>query len=139
MKWLIVALVAGGDDGDQPAPDRADADRRSKAGAGEPSAPASGDETVELAFRVLSPVQVCLVGGGGEALVDGQVLGEGDRERFERESFDLRFPSGFDPDGLVLRVAGEHRTLPKVRGPAAFEITPPHHVATARRPGKDCP
>jgi Helix-turn-helix domain len=137
---LAVALVAGGDDGEKAAPGRAGKDRGARAGAGKASAPAGGgDKTVKLAFRVLSPVQVCLVGGGGQPLIDGQVLGEGDRERFERKSFDLRFPSGFDPDRIVLRVAGEHRTLPKARGPAAFAITPPHRIAAAPRPGEDCP
>jgi len=134
---LVAALVAGGDD-DAPAPDRGDGERGVKAGGGAPRAGAGG-ETVKLAFRVLSPVQVCLVGGGGEPLIDGQLLGTGDRERFERESFDLRFPSGFDPDAIVLRVAGEHRPLPRTRGPAAFELTPPHHLVAVGRPGTDCP
>jgi len=135
---LVVVLVTGGDDSEAPPSDRGEADHGAKARAGGAGGREAGG-TVELAFRVLSPVEVCLVGGGGEALIDGQLLGAGDRERFERESFELRFPSGFDPDGIVLRVAGERRNLPRVRGPAAFELTPPHHLTRARRPGVDCP
>ena len=101
--------------------------------------PPDGKGTVELAFRVRDPVEVCLVGGGGEALIDGQLLSVDDRERFERKSFELRFPAGFEPDQLALKVAGHSRRLPRVQGPAAFAITPPRHLVAARRPGEDCP
>jgi hypothetical protein len=97
------------------------------------------DGTVKLALNVHDPVEVCLLGGGGEALIDGQVLAAGTEEQYERHSFSLRFPSGFAPDEFRLEVAGEKRILPKVDGPAAFTITPPRHVRAARTPGKVCP
>lgn len=137
---LVAALIVGSDDPDPAGREGADEPRGDAAAAdGGGGAPAADAGTIELAFRVRSPVEVCLVGGGGEALIDGQLLGAGDRERFERESFELRFPAGFEPDQIALRVAGEHRTLPRARGPAAFKLTPPDRLKRAARPGMDCP
>ena len=134
---IIVALIAGGDDS-EPAPRE-----HTDGGPAEDKAPAGNSRpthgTVELAFRVRDPVEVCLVGGGGDALIDGQLLSAGDRERFERQSFELRFPAGFEPDQLALKIAGQSRLLPREQGPAAFAITPPRHLVAARRPGEDCP
>ena len=60
--------------------------------------------TVTLALSIHEPVQVCLVGGGGEALIDGQVLNPGDEESYERKQFQLRFPGGFSPEQFDLEV-----------------------------------
>ncbi len=133
---VIVALIVGGDESEPPPREPAEAPQ---AGDGAAAKAPDGKGTVELAFRVRDPVEVCLVGGGGEALIDGQLLSVDDRERFERKSFELRFPAGFEPDQLALKVAGHSRRLPRVQGPAAFAITPPRHLVAARRPGEDCP
>lgn len=98
-----------------------------------------GGGTVKLALNVHDPVEVCLLGGGGEALIDGQVLAAGTEERYERHKFELRFPSGFDPSEFRLEIEGEKRILPRVDGPAAFEVTPPRRVRAAKPPGKTCP
>ena len=95
--------------------------------------------TVALELHLHAPVEVCLLGGGGEALIDGQVLPAGDRESFERKEFKLRFPSGFTNDQLSVKIAGNKRLLPKLDGPAAYGITAPQHVKTLKPPGESCP
>ena len=95
--------------------------------------------TVTLGLSIHAPVQVCLVGGGGEALIDGQVLNAGDEESYERKQFSLRFPSGFDPDQLTVQINGNKRVLPKAKGPIAYDVIAPQRVVAAGPPGKECP
>ena len=133
---LLVALMSG----DDPKPEPKDAGADAGAGASHAGADSGSGETVALAMRVHDPVEVCLVGAGGGALVDGQVLAPGDHERFVRRGFALRFPSGFEPAQLSLDIGGRHRTLPRVRGPVAFSIEPPARLRQlSRRPGRGCP
>ena len=94
---------------------------------------------MKLQLVVRNPVEVCLLGGGGEALIDGQVLPAGDHEEFERREFALRFPSGFAGDQLTVKIAGDKRLLPKADGPAAYKITAPQHVRALKPPGQSCP
>jgi cytoskeleton protein RodZ len=94
---------------------------------------------VALELHLHEPVEVCLLGGAGEALIDGQVLPAGDRESFEREEFQLRFPSGYGGDQLTVKIAGNKRLLPKADGPAAYKITAPQRVRTLKPPGQSCP
>jgi transcriptional regulator with XRE-family HTH domain len=135
--FLVIGLLGEDESGDGGSAQRA------AGGGGEQTKPARqaegprGTVTLELAIR--EPVQICLLGGGGEALIDGQVLNAGDRESFERKRFQLRFPSGFDPDHFRLKLAGERRLLPRADGPAAYEIIAPRHVEMAKAPGKECP
>jgi hypothetical protein len=95
--------------------------------------------TVMLALAIDEPVEVCLLGGGGEALIDGQVLAAGTEEAYERRRFELRFPQGFDASQFRLQIAGKKRRLPKADGPAAYEIVAPQRVRTAPPPGEECP
>ena len=97
----------------------------------------SGPVTLDLNLH--EPVEICLLGGAGGALIDGQVLPAGDHESFERKQFELRFPSGYAGDQLTVKIAHNKRLLPKVDGPAAYEITAPQHVRTLKPPGKSCP
>jgi hypothetical protein len=130
---VVVALV-GGDD-EQPAKERAgDGGHRGNRGAPKPKG------TVELALAIKAPVEVCLVGGGDEALIDGQVLAAGDHERFERQSFELRFPKGFDAEQLKVKLDGDERQLPQAGGPATYEIVAPRHLTlAAKAPRERCP
>lgn len=130
-----IGLLGGGDDGDGPRRDPGPGQEQ-KRRARNP-APAGG--SVELGLSIHEPVQICLVGGGGQALIDGQLLNAGDEESFERERFELRFPAGFDPDALTLRLGGKPRTLPKADGPASYEIIAPQRVVPGDPPGKQCP
>jgi cytoskeleton protein RodZ len=94
---------------------------------------------VALELHLHEPVEVCLLGGGGEALIDGQVLPAGDREKFERKEFQLRFPSGYGADQLTVKIGGNKRVLPKADGPAAYKIIAPQRVRTLKPPGQSCP
>ena len=95
--------------------------------------------TVAIGLSIHEPVQVCLIGGGGKALIDGQVLNAGDEESYERERFELRFPGGFEPSQFTLDIAGKPRKLPKAEGPAAYEIIAPQRVVPTDAPGDKCP
>jgi cytoskeleton protein RodZ len=152
-RWLlpaliIVAVLAGlivvglltGDDDDAPA-DRERTERPQGGGGGDR---AGGDKpprgTVSLRLTARRPVEVCLVGGGGEALIDGQVLAAGTEDQFRRRRFELRFPRGFEPAQIDVEVAGKPRRLPRASGPAAFEIVAPKRVNAIDPPAKEaCP
>ena len=132
---VLVVVLAGGGDEEEPARQAAggkrERDRREEV---------KPKGTVELALAVKAPVEVCLLGGAGEALIDGQVLSAGDHERFERQEFELRFPKGFDRDQLKVKLDGNERSLPKASGPVAYEIVAPRHLALAAKPPKErCP
>ena len=137
---VVIALTAGDDEPDQADPGAADQPRNGGRGGGDGgkgATPAAG--TVELALKIREPVEVCLLGGGGEALIDGQVLPAGSREQFKRKRFELRFPAGFGADQLEVRVDGEPASLPRRDGPAAYSINPPARVRALGPPGMRCP
>lgn len=137
---LVVLSDDDGRDGErrrQAGADRQADQRQADGGRRERERGSSGP--VELAIRVREPLELCLVGGGGEALIDGQVLAAGTRERYVRERFELRFASGFDADQLRLVIGGQRRAL-AAEGPAAFEITAPARVERVEpRGGRGCP
>lgn len=157
-RWLVAAgliaavlagLVAVGllsaDDESEPARDR---ERPAAAGGGGDGASRDGGDgaatrprgTVSLRLRAREPVEVCLVGGGGEALIDRQVLAEGTEDEFRRRRFELRFPAGFEPGQVDVEIAGKPRRLPRANGPAAYEIVAPKRVEAVEPPAKeDCP
>lgn len=135
---ILAAIgVLGGDDDDAGSSRGGDGAKQERKQRDHGAAPASG--TVALGLSIHEPVQICLLGGGDQALIDGQVLNAGDEESFERERFELRFPSGFDPAQFTLEIAGKPRTLPKASGPAAYEIIAPQRVVPGDPPGKQCP
>ncbi|MBA2523304.1 MAG: helix-turn-helix domain-containing protein [Solirubrobacterales bacterium] len=78
---VILGSIGGSDD---PAPAPADTERPRPA-QGEKGGPAkNSNDPVPIALTVepLDAMQVCLVGGSGEALIDGQMLAPGAAERF---------------------------------------------------------
>jgi hypothetical protein len=147
--WLLLGLgalaVAGlllvigltGDDSPRER-DRRGGERRGQGDGGKGNAERPRG-TVTLALAVDEPVEVCLLGGGGEALIDGQVLAAGTEEAYERRRFELRFPQGFDANQFRLEIAGKKRRLPRADGPAAYEIVAPQRVRPAAPPGGECP
>ena len=145
---LLVLGLTGGDDepaGERRGDSRQSArkeerreERRRERRAEERRVGAAADR-VELELVVSSPVAVCLLGGQGQELIDGQVLAAGSEERFEAERFELRFPSGYDREFFELRVAGEPVRVPETQGPTAFTIKPPARVRRAPEPGSSCP
>ena len=94
---------------------------------------------VTLGLAIDAPVEVCLLGEGSEALIDGQVLAAGTRDEYRAKRFSLRFPAGFEPDQLKLSLDGRPRRLPRVGGPAAFRIAGPARIREAPPPGRSCP
>jgi hypothetical protein len=132
---LVIALVGPGDEDKAGSPDGStDGHNRGHGRAPKP------EGTVELGLAIHEPVEVCLLGGGKEALIDGQVLAAGDRESFERQRFELRFPKGFDPAQLTVKLDGRERRLPKAGGPATYEIVAPQHLKLAtHKPRQACP
>jgi hypothetical protein len=139
---ITIGLLTGGDDAPAPDPDRGGpAESTDRGGRGDNrDARSANDKTVVLELRVREPVEVCLVGGGGEALIDRQVLAAGTEDEFERRRFELRFPGGFEPRQLEVTIAGESRRLPRATGPAAYEIVAPKRVETVDPPAReDCP
>lgn len=135
---LAVIGLTGSDDDQRP-----ERQRRQAGGQGDGGKGGSKGErpkgTVNLALSIDEPVEVCLLGGGGEALIDGQVLAAGTEEAYERRKFELRFPKGFDGDQFRLKLGGKKRLLPKAEGPAAYRIVAPQRVRAAPAPGKKCP
>jgi Helix-turn-helix domain len=134
---LLVIGLAGSDDERPDRQRRQAADKRDGGNGGSKSEGPKG--TVTLALSISEPVEVCLLGGGGEALIDGQVLAAGTEESYERREFELRFPKGFDGDQFRLEIAGRRRLLPKAEGPAAYRIVAPQRVRPASPPGEECP
>jgi hypothetical protein len=130
---LVVALAGSGDE-EEPARARPGDRHRGERRAVKP------EGTVELALVIREPVEVCLLGGAEGALIDGQVLPAGGHESFEREQFELRFPKGFDPAQLKLKLDGDERRLPKADGPATYEIVAPRHLRlSGKQPKESCP
>lgn len=147
---LVIGLVGGGDeetpghDGRQKAAreqrqegqrKQARQERRQKATTPAPEEPKS----VTLGLVVREDVQVCLLGGGGEVLIPGQVLSAGTEEHFTQPRFDLRFPSGYDVEQFRLELDGKPARLGETTGPAAFEIEPGARPRPAATPGPECP
>lgn len=131
-----VALLAGGSGDEEPEAPRPAGDG-GKAARGEP---AKAQGPAALRMRVRRPVEVCLVGGGGEALIDRQVLAAGSVEQFTRRRFELRFPQGVDPRQLRLEVSGKPVRVARSRRPAAYAIVGSDRVRTVKAPAKeDCP
>ena len=102
-------------------------------------AEARAQNRVELALQVKSAVQVCLLSGSGEVLIASQVLSAGSEERFARERFELRFPSGYDRGQFDLRLNGDVTRLPELSGPAAFAIEPGKRPDQIDTPETGCP
>lgn len=136
---VVVAVIAvfGGDDDSEPARPAASGENARKAE--RERQPDSDGELVRLELRVRKPVEVCLLGAEGQALIDGQLLSAGSRDAFASESFQLRFPAGFDRDQVELELDGERARLPRIDGPARLRITPPARVREASPPGESCP
>ena len=137
LALIIVGLLTDEDEASSPV-GSSPPPGASNGGAQDPAANLS-KETVRMRLVVNAPVEVCLVGGEGNALIDGQVLAAGTREEYRGRLLELRLPSGFEPGQLRLKLNDHLAPLPPADGPAAFEITPPARVSKASPPGRSCP
>lgn len=139
---VAAILVAGGDD----RPGRGDRAARHAAGGkrgekhrGEGKAASKPEQTTTVALSIKDSVEVCLLGGSGRPLV-AQVLAPGTKESYTRHEFELRFPSGFEPDQFKLEIGGHRRLLPKAKGAVAYTIEAPKRVTRlSRPPDEECP
>lgn len=132
---LLVGLLGGDDEGGDP-------ERRPAAGrehdGGRSAAPRPGEPAV-LRLSVRREVQICLLSGAGEVLIDGQSLSPGTEERFRRDRFELRFPGGYEREQFQLTLGRRPVRLPDAAARAAFEIEPGSPVRPLERPGRGCP
>ena len=139
---VVAAIVlAGGED----RPGRGDREARHARGKGrdkhrgEGKASSKPGQTTTLALSMKDSVEVCLLGGSGRPLI-AQVLAPGTKESYTRHEFELRFPSGFEPDQFKLEIGGHSRLLPKAKGAVAYAIEAPKKVTRlSRPPDEECP
>ena len=71
----------------------------------------------DVSLTAITPTQVCLLGAGGEPLIDNQVLGAGAKESY---SGSKRYRLTIGPGGVTLKVGSGKRKL-EVSRPASFE------------------
>lgn len=144
---LLVGLLGGDDEGGEPerrpeARGKQDGPRDDRRhGSGEKEgrgAPRPGGPGL-LRLTAESSIQVCLLSGSGEALIQGQVLSPGTEEQFQRDRFELRFPSGYERSQFGLTLDGRRVRLPKSAPRAAFEIEPGSRPRELEPPGRACP
>lgn len=135
-----IGLLVGGDDSEQgPREKRAGKARPAGKGGGSGGGKAKPEGEVTLSLHAREAVEVCLT-SGGRALIDRQVLAAGSRDEFRRPRFSLRFPTGFAPRQIELKLDGVERRLPPADGPAAYDIVAPKRIEAVEPPKKEgCP
>ena len=94
---LLWVLGSGGDDGEEGNSARPAKMGKKQGGGGGKEKDKGGLEPVDISVEPLTSVQVCLVGGSDDALLDSQILSEGDLEQFGGEKrYRLDLASGGD-------------------------------------------
>jgi len=143
----VVAIVAGvlaligltGNGDERRGQDRGGRERGAADGERDRSKDVGDAEPFTLALAVEEPVEVCLLDEAERELVDGQVLPAGSQESFTAQGFELRFPRGYGRASIDLVVDGQPRQLPRLDGPAAFELRSAKRLKRAPAPGLGCP
>lgn len=80
---VLLGLLGGDDDSGDPGPSTPTKMGKKRGDAGkERKKDEGGLEPVDVSVEPLASIQVCLVGGSNDALLDSQVLSEGDLEQF---------------------------------------------------------
>ena len=158
--WLIAALVVGlvalllalglwggsDDDGGGEAgkgaagAHRGDGKGGGAGGGADGAKPGEGGEdvpdTVELDLAPRTEAEICLVNRGGAVLIDNQVLGPGDDEKFEADAFDLSI--GFGKVELTINGRGES-VKAKSDSPVTYRVTPNGLRQPVPDADPDCP
>jgi len=137
---VILGLLAGDDDASDPdgreraVPTKAAQKRASKKL--EKGSGGSADlEPVDLRIEPLASVQVCLVGGSDDALIDAQVLPAGTPEEFSGErSYRLDLATG----GTVKLEVGKEAQKLEVSKASSFEVDS-NGIRDVDYAGPDCP
>lgn len=116
---LVIAIgLAGGDDEpSMPEPNQgADSAQRRQASQTAAPAPKSG---VEVRLAATGEVWVCLLDGGEETLIDGEILEEGaDAGPFRSSRFEVALGNG----SVEMTVDGKEAALPPSSSPVGYEI-----------------
>lgn len=123
---LLVLGLTGGEDGEQrPVPAAEKGPRREQA-TPEPERKREPEPPPKLSLSLEGtgpvPIQVCLLNGEGERLLDAS-LAPGERREFEAYRYQLRFPNGLDLNQVEVRA--EDQTLglgPDPSGAVAYTI-----------------
>lgn len=115
---LVVGLSSGGDDSG-PSPSR---QRQQASGQGDGSgaaAPRRQPAGHSLRLEATAEVWVCLLGGDGEPLVDGQILYEGEAAGpFRSGSFTLAMGNG----AVRMTIDGEPEPIPASSSPVGYTV-----------------
>ena len=156
--WLIGALVAGlvalllilglsGGSDDEGGHDKGAAQRGKNdgkgdggggAGGGGEPAPAEEEvpDTVELVLTPRTDSEICLVNKGGAVLIDNQVLGPGDDEKFEADGFSVSLGFG----NVELTINGDKETVKaSSEAPVTYEVKPTGLRQPVPDADPDCP
>jgi cytoskeleton protein RodZ len=157
--WLIAALVVGlialllalglwggsdedgaGDAGKGAAGAHRGDGKGGAGGGGGGANPGEGGEnvpdTVELELAPRAESEICLVNKGGAVLIDNQVLGPGDDEKFEADAFELSI--GFGEIELTINDRRESVEA-KTDSPVTYEVTPNGLRQPVPDADPDCP
>ena len=143
---LVLGLTAsedggGGDEGKGKGDRKERKQGKGDKGKGRQAAkPEASPKRVELRFVTNTDgLPVCLLRNGKEPLIDGVAGSAGSEETATGESFDLRFPAGYDVGQFDLFLGGDKHKFAEVSDPQAFRITPPRTVESLENTSEDCP
>lgn len=161
-RWLIAALVAGlvalllilglsggSEDEETGAKDTVERGKADDRGPGGDKGAAGGGggngpdtetkdvpDTVELELSPRTESEICLVSKGGAVLIDNQVLGPGDEEKFEADAFDLSLGFG----EVRLTVNGRDETVEAgPDSPVTYQVAPSGLRQPVPDTSADCP
>jgi cytoskeleton protein RodZ len=133
---VVLGLTAGEDDESGRAERESNRDRQEEQEQGQPEPPPP--LPLELTGGT-SPVQVCLLRGDGEVLLD-DTLEPGESEQFDSYTYELRFPDGFDTDQIELAAGGEPLEIEiDPQGPVAYLVEPPGRLTQMELASEGCP
>ena len=135
---VLLGLLGDGDGGEDPGTGTPAGMGKKQGRDGRNEGKAKGDgglERVDVSVEPLASIQVCLVGGSNDALLDSQVLSEGDLEEFGgQRRYRLDLASGGD----VRFVVGEESERLSSEEAASFEGDS-EGIRAIDYAGPDCP
>jgi hypothetical protein len=136
---LIVLGVTAGDDEEGEGPDGRGGSRPEQGKGEDRGQEAAAPPGLPLRVVARSAVQVCLLNGVGDVLLD-EALAAGDSEQFASQRYELRFPDGFDTAQIDLFANGEPLDFEiDPQGPVAYEIEPPGRLTQLELASEGCP
>ena len=137
---VALSLLGGGDDQGKPVADPGKgsgktAKKDQKKPKGKKQGSGKSKVAVDLGINPLEAVQLCVVGGSDEALIDSQMLAAGTPEAFtDHKNYRIDLQSG----GSVKVDAGKNSQKLKSSEPASFEVDS-NGIREINYAGPDCP